>query len=226
MRLLAVDTSTAACSVAAWSASGLVCERFEWSGQGHSERLLPMVDEVLAEAGWRLEACDALAFGRGPGSFTALRIGIGVVQGLARGTGLPVVPVSSLAALAQVQPADQVLAAVDARMGQVYWAPFARDAGGLMRPAAKERVTAPGEVRWRAAGAWIGAGSGWDQYGGVLLSSLGGVVTAWRPGEAPRAAGVAALAAPELAAGRVLDAARALPEYVRNQVARRTGGRE
>ena len=221
MRLLALDTSTAACSVAAWGGEGLLCERLEWTGQGHSERLLPLVDAVLAEAGWRLAECDALAFGRGPGSFTALRIGIGVVQGLAFGAGLPVIPVSSLAALAQGQPAGRVLAAIDARMGQVYWAPFQRDPGGRMRPLAEEAVSDPGALDWRGEGTWLGAGSGWDQYAGVLLEALGGRVRDWRPRQAPRAAGVAALGAVELAAGRVLEAQLALPRYLRDRVARR-----
>src|SRR5258707_1196536 len=119
MKLLALETSTEACSVAL-SLDGAVVERFEL-GQRHGERLLPMVQEILSESGVALTQLDALAFGRGPGSFTSLRIGAGVTQGLAFGADLPVVPVSSLAVLAQGENAAKILAAFDARMRQVYW---------------------------------------------------------------------------------------------------------
>ena len=144
MKILALDTSTDACSVAL-SVDALVCERFE-RGQKHSSRILSMVDEVLAESGLSLTQLDALAFGRGPGSFTGLRIGTGVVQGLGFGADLPVVPVSSLATLAQGQDARCVLAAFDGRMSQVYWGAYLSNADGLVELRGREQVLAPCDV--------------------------------------------------------------------------------
>jgi len=194
MKILALDTSTEACSVAAWE-DGAVQEKFEIVRQGHSLRLLPMVDEVLAQAGWALGDCDALAFGRGPGSFTSLRIGAGVVQGLAFGAGLPVVPVSSLLALAQAQDANQVLAALDARMDQVYWVCCRRDANGLMQAVSEEAVSSPAHVSL--------VGDGWTE------------------NQYPCAGAVAQLAAPRVAAGDTVSAEQAVPLYVRDDVAKK-----
>ena len=127
MRLLALDTATEACSAAIFR-DGVVDERYEVMGRGHAGRLLPMADELLRAAGMAVTDLDAIAFGRGPGGFTGLRIAAGVAQGLAAGIGKPVLPVSDLAALAaagaRTSGAGRVLACMDARMGQVYWAAF------------------------------------------------------------------------------------------------------
>jgi len=219
MKILALDTSTEACSVAAWE-DGAVQEKFEIVRQGHSLRLLPMVDEVLAQAGWALGDCDALAFGRGPGSFTSLRIGAGVVQGLAFGAGLPVVPVSSLLALAQAQDANQVLAALDARMDQVYWVCCRRDANGLMQAVSEEAVSSPAHVSLVGDG-WTGAGSGWDSYSERLLAVLDGAIDGWTENQYPCAGAVAQLAAPRVAAGDTVSAEQAVPLYVRDDVAKK-----
>jgi tRNA threonylcarbamoyladenosine biosynthesis protein TsaB len=130
VNILALDTSTEACSVAIWS-DGAVTDRFEYGTQ-HSERILAMVDELLAESGFALARFDAIAFGRGPGSFTGLRIGAGVAQGLAFGADIPVTPISSLAALAQGVDAPRVLAAFDARMNQVYCGAYVKNAQGII----------------------------------------------------------------------------------------------
>ena len=121
-----------------------------------------MVQQVLAESGLSLKQLDAIAFLPGPGSFTSLRIGAGVVQGLAFGANLPVVPVSSLAVLAQGVDAPKVLAAFDARMNQVYWGAYVRDDKGLMRLAGTEIVIAPADVPARGfgvgwSGEWVGS---------------------------------------------------------------------
>jgi tRNA threonylcarbamoyladenosine biosynthesis protein TsaB len=142
--ILALDTSTEACSVALW-ADGAVTERFELGSQ-HSERILPMTQEALAEAGVALTQIDAVAFGRGPGSFTGLRICAGVAQGLAFGADVPVLPVSSLAALAQGIEAPGVLAAFDARMDQLYWGAYVRNARGLVELSGAEKVLAPRDI--------------------------------------------------------------------------------
>ncbi|HEX7044000.1 MAG TPA: tRNA (adenosine(37)-N6)-threonylcarbamoyltransferase complex dimerization subunit type 1 TsaB [Burkholderiales bacterium] len=217
MKLLAFDTSTEVCSVAFWS-DGAVIERIERSRR-HAERLLVLIDEVLAEAQVRLEALDAIAFGRGPGSFTGLRIGAGVAQGLAFGADLPVVPVSSLAALARTADAPRVLAALDARMQQVYWAAYERSTSGEVRLRGAEIVIAPGEVPLPEGGGWIGAGSGWDQYSAVLEARLGERLAGWRAGVFPAARAVGALGAAALAAGGGVSPEAALPVYIRDDVA-------
>ena len=220
MKILAFDTSTEACSVAVW-ADGATIERLELGSQ-HSERILPMVQEVLAEAGLGLKQLDAIAFGRGPGSFTGLRIGAGVTQGLAFGADLPVVPVSSLAALAQGVDAPKVLAAFDARMQQVYWGVYARNAQGLMGLQGGEIVIAPKDVPMPDGAGWMGAGGGWDQYAGELSLRLGDKIKEWRRQCLPRARHVAELGAAAFQAGQAVPPEQALPVYVRDEVAVKT----
>jgi tRNA threonylcarbamoyladenosine biosynthesis protein TsaB len=144
MKLLAFDTATDICTVAVWM-DGSVHERCE-IGRRHAERLLVMIDEALADAGATLKGMDAICFGRGPGSFTGLRICAGVAQGLAFGADLPVVAVSSLAATAQYAQSERVLAAFDARMQQVYWGAFVSGADGLVKLEGEEQVVAPSAV--------------------------------------------------------------------------------
>lgn len=217
MIILALDASTEACSVAIWT-DGAVVERFE-SGTQHSERILAMVDELLVETGYALTRLDAIAFGRGPGSFTGLRVGAGVAQGLAFGADIPVVPVSSLAALAQGVDAPRVLTAFDARMHQVYSGAYIRNAQGIVEPAGDETVTPPAEIPLPPGNDWVGAGNGWDLYHAALLARLGGRVTAWRKQACPRARDVARLGAAAFEAGRAVAAELALPVYVRDEVA-------
>jgi tRNA threonylcarbamoyladenosine biosynthesis protein TsaB len=148
-----------------------------------------------------------------------LRIGTGVVQGLAFGAGLPVVPVSSLAALAQGQQAVYVLAALDARMSQVYWAAYERDVDGEVALVGSESVVAPAEVPLPQAHVWVGAGSGWDRYADVLAARLGSRLEHWRSGCNPRASDVARLAAVGFERGQAVTAEQALPVYIRDEVA-------
>ncbi len=217
MKLLALDTATEVCTVALWL-DGEVLDRSEPGGQ-HAERILPMVDALLAESGLVLTQLDALAFGRGPGSFTGLRIGAGVAQGLAFGADLPVVPVSSLAVLAQGQAAARVLAAFDARMQQVYWGAYVRNAQGIMEAQAAEGVYAPHAVPLPAGKGWIGAGPGWDAYHASLQQRLGPSLTDWRQHCLPQARHVAELAIAGIQAGQAIAAQDALPIYVRDNVA-------
>lgn len=217
MKVLALDTATAACSVGVLS-DGAVLERFEL-GSRHSERILDMVCEALAEAGLALTQLDVLAFGRGPGLFTGLRIGAGVAQGLAFGADLPIVPISSLATLAQGQSAPRVLAAFDARMHQVYFGAYARAANGLVELAGNEAVVAPGMAPLPETPNWIGAGSGWDEYHLALLRRFGDRVSTWRQHAHPHAADLARLGAAAYAAGAAVPAERALPVYLRDEVA-------
>jgi tRNA threonylcarbamoyladenosine biosynthesis protein TsaB len=217
LKILALDTSTEACSVAIW-ADGAVVERFE-SGNQHSDRILAMVDGLLVETGFSLTQFDAIAFGRGPGSFTGLRIGAGVAQGLAFGADIPVTPVSSLAALAQGVDAPRVLAAFDARMNQVYSGAYVRNAQGIVALAGIESVTAPSDVPLPEGNNWLGAGNGWDLHHAALQQRLGGRVTDWRKQVHPRARDVAQLGAVAVNAGQAIAAEQALPVYVRDDVA-------
>ena len=222
MKLLALDSATEACSVALLHESGLI-ERYELLGRGHAERLLPMVDELLAEAGVALPALDAIAFGRGPGSFTGLRIAAGITQGLAAGAQLPVLPVSDLAAVAlaaaRLSGKDRILVCMDARMGQVYWAAFDCGAG---RPLAvcDEAVANPADVVPPVGTTWFGAGHGFAAYP-ALAASLGERLAGTSAELLPRASDVARIAAIDFAAGRGLPAAQALPVYLRNEVVHR-----
>ena len=217
LKILALDTSTEACSVATW-VDGSVVERFE-TGNQHSELILPMVQAVLDETGLALTQLDAIAFGRGPGSFTGLRIGAGVAQGLAFGTDLPVVPVSSLAALAQGVDAPRVLAAFDARMEQIYCGAYIRNDHGLVELVGAEQVIAPAAVPLPQGTDWVGAGSGWDQHNALLSARLGEHIARWEKQACPRARFVAELAVAEYRGGRTVAAEQALPVYLRDEVA-------
>ena len=234
MKLLALDTSTEACSVAlsvsADGADTIIVREVE-APRGHAELLLPMVDEVLAEAGVALTDLDAIAFARGPGSFTGVRLTASVVQGLAFGAGLLVVPVSTLAAVALraldtaraegVEP-TVILVCNDARMGEVYHAVMDAASGELTG----ESVSSPDVVteRWAAniasrssACLAIGAGHGFRAY--PELAALPGLAKVY-PELLPRAREVLALAKPLAEAGQGVDPTQALPIYVRDEVAK------
>ena len=217
MKLLALDTSTDACSAALWL-DGEVRERFMLAPRGHADHILAMIESLLAEAGLKLRDMDALAFGRGPGAFTGVRIATGVVQGLAFGASLPVVPVSSLAALAQAAPTDRVLAAIDARMDEVYWGMYPRDAGGIVRLVCDERVCPHQQVPVPEETGWTGVGSGWDRYSTALLARLGQTVAGWKPDCYPHAADVAVLGADGYRQGLAVAPELALPVYLRDEV--------
>jgi tRNA threonylcarbamoyladenosine biosynthesis protein TsaB len=219
--LLAIETSSEACSLAL-SVDGQLREVHEHAPMRHAELLLPGVERLLAEAGLALSALDAIAFGRGPGSFTSLRIGIGVVQGLAWAAGLPVVPVSSLAAVAQEAcgraPATsgRIRVAVDARMQEVFTAEFAPGPGGLVQPCGEEIVCAPSALLAAAPPA-IAAGNGFARF--AELEPLCRSAAACFPDLWPRAAMILRLAEDWLATHAPLPAALAQPVYIRNDVA-------
>lgn len=217
MKILALDASTETCSAAIWTEAGVV-ERHD-PGAQHSERILAMVDELLAESGDTLSRLDAIAFGRGPGSFTGLRIAAGVAQGLAFGADIPVTPVSSLAALAQGVDRPRVLAAFDARMNQVYIGAYSKNAEGIVELVGTESVAAPLAVPLPEGSDWVGAGNGWDQYHAVLLKHLHGCVSDWREQVYPRAREIGRLGALAFQAGKAVSAELALPVYVRDDVA-------
>lgn len=222
LRLLAIDTTEDHCSAALW-VDGAIAECSELAPRRHTELILPMMNELLAAAGLSLGQLDALAFARGPGAFTGLRVASSVIQGAAFGADLPVVPVSSLQVLAQGaqrrHAADQVLSALDARMGEVYWGAFACDAEGLMRGVIDEMVCPPSEVPLPDIGTWVGAGSGWSGYAADLMRRCG-VCPPLHADAFCEAHDVARLAAVMFNEGAAVSAEQALPTYLRDQVAR------
>lgn len=217
--LLALDTATEACSVALLH-DGEVLSHYEVIPRLHAQRLLPMVKHVLDEAGVPLAALDAIAFGRGPGAFTGVRIAIGVVQGLAFALERPVLPVSNLAVLAQralrEYGAQQVAAAIDARMDEVYWGCY-RAEQGEMRLLGVEAVLPPerASLPRDAAGEWFGAGTGWGSYAARIPVAVSGRDAAMLP----HAEDLLSLARFAWARGEAVVADQAQPVYLRDQVA-------
>jgi tRNA threonylcarbamoyladenosine biosynthesis protein TsaB len=206
MKLLALETSTEACSAALYW-DGTITERYEIAPQRHNQLILPMLESLLAEAGVRLHDMDALAFGRGPGSFTGVRIAAGVVQGLAFGADLPVLPVSTLAAMAQE-----------------YWGVYRRGEDGHAEAAGPEAVADAAAVECPEEVLGYGIGSGWQTYEPVLLERLGRRVAGILPGRFPRARWVAALGAAVFSQGGSVAAEAAQPVYLRDKVAKKKGG--
>lgn len=232
MKLLALDTSSEGCS-AALLADGELSERFELAPRGHTRLLMPMVRELLAGAGLVPGDLDAVAFACGPGSFTGIRIATGVAQGLAWGLNVPVVPVSSLAAVAlgameSLDVSDQtgIAVAFDARMGEVYWGCFAIQ-HGLPVLEGQERVCPPGQVTLEGeAGAWVGAGRGWA-FRAEMPAAVSEQIEALDESLTPRAAWVAKLAEVSFRNGQSVPAEQAQPAYIRNEVAwKKLPGRE
>ena len=227
MNLLAIDTSTDFCSVAASRGEALF-SRHERAGQRQAETILGMVDEVLAEAGIEVAQIQGIAYGAGPGSFTGLRIAAGVTQGFALARGIGVIGVGSLLALSEEAGKDaadgRVIACLDAHRGEVYHAAYRRTGAGW------EEVSAPGLYRPEAVpvasgGDWTGCGDGFAAYRERLAARLGECVSAIRPEAAPSARAVLRLAIPRFAAGEAKDAATAVPVYLRDKVALKTSER-
>ena len=227
MKLLALDTATENCSAALLIDGTLLLREVEME-RGHAERILPMIDDLLSQAGLGLTDLDAIAFGRGPGSFTGVRLAATVTQGLAFGANLGVIPISDLQAVAQrafgTDPAlSRALVCNDARMGEVYWGCYERGVGGLARLEGEEQVSKPSEVKLPSG--WLTAtpvGRGFVAYAEALQFAV--------PAETfpvdnpffhllPHAREIAFLALPELAAGRLLPPEAAIPIYLRDNVA-------
>jgi tRNA threonylcarbamoyladenosine biosynthesis protein TsaB len=220
MNLLAIETSTESCSVAL-SCNGELIERSEFAPRRHAELLLPMCEEVLAEAGVTRRQLDAIAVGRGPGAFTGVRLAISAAQGIALALDLPVIPVSSLAALACDAPVDEhaILAVIDARMGEIYAATFRRDPDGLVEATSAESVGSAEMLKLAAGQSWSVIGTGWDTFAEMILPRLGSVPV-WAQGKRyPQATAIARLATRELALDHYLAPELALPVYLRDKVA-------
>lgn len=248
-QILAIDSTEQACSVAL-SVNGEVTQLLEMAPRKHSEMLLPMVEQILNDAALPLVELDAIAFACGPGSFTGLRIATGVVQGLAYGADLPVVPVSSLASLAHaafrrqfeskamgsnvIKEKDtskplQVLAALDARMNEVYVVPYRVEKLGVITPLGAELVCSPQNVAERYENLLgeplVGAGSGWC-YSDVFLQRFSGL-SGFQADVMIEATDVLYLAQPLFEAGQTVIAEKALPVYLRESITwKKLPGRE
>jgi tRNA threonylcarbamoyladenosine biosynthesis protein TsaB len=224
VKLLALDTSTELCSAALWL-DGALITREASRERGHSELILPMIEELLHEADVGLAQLDAIAFGRGPGAFTGVRLAAGVAQGLAFAVDLPLMPISDLRALAAralllAGAPRRALICQDARMDEVYWGCFERP-GEAVSALGPEAVAAPGQVMlpqaWHGQ-AVSGAGSGFAAYT-ARLAALAGQLTAVSPELRPRAREIARLAAEDGLASAI-PAEQAQPVYLRDDVAR------
>ena len=220
MNLLALETSTEACSVALVHGDEIIA-RSEIAPRRHAELALPMADALLAEAGLGRHALDAIAVGRGPGAFTGVRLGISLAQGMALALDVPVVAVSSLAALALEAPEDDaaILAVIDARMGEIYAASYRRDDHGGLVALDEERVCVPEALALPPAPHWNIVGTGWNTYADVLRARLTGELRSAQGSRYPQARHVAELAAREFAQGRGVAPEHALPVYLRDKVA-------
>ncbi|MBN6079863.1 tRNA (adenosine(37)-N6)-threonylcarbamoyltransferase complex dimerization subunit type 1 TsaB [Aggregatibacter actinomycetemcomitans] len=226
--LLALDTATEACSVALLR-GGEKIHSEQFAQREHTKHILPMVDEILARAGIKLHQVDALVFGRGPGSFTGVRIGAGIAQGLAFGANLPVIPVSNLAAMAQAAyvqyQAENVLTAIDARMNEVYFAQWQAqkvrsDFGTFLawQPIIVEQVCSPSkvleQVEQQIRGDAVLAGSGWAVYPQLTEANLGKSTDI----TLPSALYMLDLALPKWFAGETISPLEIEPIYLRNEV--------
>ncbi len=220
--ILAIETATETCSVAL-SMNGDIQQRFEHAPRQHAELLLPWVEELMADAEIGFAALDAIAFSRGPGSFTSLRIGIGVVQGLAWASDCPVIPVSSLAATAQAAAEEGIksaLVALDARMNEVFTGLFSLNDNGIMTAVDQERVCGPDLVQVPDAVEAHAVGIGFDRYPQLkeLASQLAGVhADTW-----PDASSILKLAKEWLLSNKALPAELAQPVYLRDKVAQKS----
>ncbi len=231
MKILGLDTATENCSAALWMDGDLLQREVEVP-RGHADLILSMINELLSEAGLGLTRLNAIAFGRGPGSFTGVRLAASVTQGLAFGADVPVVPVSDLLAVAQrglsrLPSPDaaprHILVCNDARMHEVYWGCFQQSTGGLMAPLGPERVSKPSEVRlpdtWHGTSV-DGVGRGFAAYRQELETSLAQALSRSDCTLLPGAAEIAFLAVKEVLDGRTVAPEEAVPVYLRDDVAK------
>lgn len=227
MNILAIETATEACSAAVYR-DGEIFHRFELAPRKHTQLILPMMDEVLAEAGVSRDELDAIAFGRGPGAFTGLRIAVGIAQGLALALEKPLIAVSTLAVMAQQVLDTQktgelsLLPSVDARMNETYWGRY-QALNGEVFLQGEEQVSAPELLIQSGNIDSVVFGSGWEAYHSSVLDAPPQWIKASVNGVFPSAYYVAKLAASAYQRGELLDAADAEPVYLRNNVAKKKG---
>lgn len=219
--MLAFETSSFACSVALQNGDHIEL-RHEIIPMQQAQRILSMIKEVLEACSLTVNDLDAIAYGNGPGSFTGIRIANTVAQGLGFAANLPIIPISSLAALAQAaffeQQQTHLLVSLDARMDQVYWARYQVDQNSLAELVGKERLCAPGEVKIEKASMdikWFAVGDGWEKYRAELIESIGFQPEILTSPLFPTAEAVLRLAKPKFNKGECVTAATAMPAYLR-----------
>lgn len=225
MNILALDTCTESCS-AALLFQGKLYERVEMTQRGHSDLILGMMDELFEQAGVTIADVEALAFGRGPGSFTGVRVGVGVAQGIAFARDIPVIPISTLASTAQGVvdefECDYIAVAMDARMGEVYAANF-QVVNGLVELLDDEQVCPPEQFKPVNEHSCLGVGMGWSEYEAILKENFASQIEQVSAEQFPQAGSIIKLAQVEAEAGRLFPAEQALPVYLRNNVAKKKG---
>ncbi len=219
MKLLAIDTSTEACS-AALSVNGELSSRYELAPRRHAELILPMIDDLLTDAEFSLTQLDGLGFGRGPGAFTGVRIATGVIQGLALSADLPVAPISSLAALAQgaKDKANTLFPAIDARMNEIYYATYEVNSKGIVELCNEEYVAQPDNAIISNDAKYFGIGSGWITYQETLSHLFGKQLIAYEGDRYPSAVDTIILAEKAFEQNQGVPAEQALPVYLRDKV--------
>jgi tRNA threonylcarbamoyladenosine biosynthesis protein TsaB len=221
MNILALDTCTEQCSTALLINSQLFSQSTP-TQRGHSDLVLSMLDELFAESESSIEHIDVLAFGRGPGSFTGVRVGVGVAQGIAFAREIPVIPVSTLASVAQQAidnfGANRVAVAIDARMGEVYAAHF-ESQNGLAVLLDDEQVCSPELFKPLTEEEWFAAGTGWREFNETLTENFGEQLAGVEAEILPEAASIIKLAK----GAKTVPADQALPVYLRNNVAKKKG---
>lgn len=232
MNIIAIDTATEACSAALY-VDGTVTSQYQLAPREHSRLILKMIDRLLSDAKLSVGNLDAIAFGRGPGSFMGLRIAAGVVQGIAFAHDIPVIPISTLKAMAQrafdETGCKNILAAIDARMDEVYWGAYyldPQDASPLWKIAGEECVISPDKLilpdsLQHQANAWVAAGTGWQSYAPRILAGGNFTPVTILPECFPSAEVMVKLAVDEYAAGNTVMPAEAIPVYLRNDVAKK-----
>ena len=217
MKLLAIETATEACSIAVLVDCAVI-ERFEIAPRRHTELALPWAEALLAEAGIAKSQLDAIAVGRGPGAFTGVRLAIALAQGIALALDRPLLPISTLAALAMQAAGERILAASDARMGEIYIASFRRDGDGVVA-SSDEIVIAPDVYVAPDGNDWHGVGTGFAAADGALVTRLQARLATVDATALPHAADVARLGALAFARGEAIAPERIEPAYLRNNVA-------
>lgn len=223
MNILALDTCTESCSASLLS-NGEVFEQVEMTQRGHSDLILGMMDTLFQQSETTISEVDAVAFGRGPGSFTGVRVGVGVAQGIAFARDIPVIPISTLLAVAQDAAdsldVDYIAVAMDARMGEIYCASYQRKEG-IVELIDSERVCPPKQFKPNTEQQWVGVGTGWREYDSILRDNFAGNLASVNAEHYPNASVMIKLANIEASAGRVLPADQALPVYLRDNVAKK-----
>ncbi len=219
VNILAIETSTEACSVALLTRDGII-ERHEIAPRRHTGLVLPWADELLAQAGIKKSQLDAIAVGRGPGAFTGVRLAIALVQGMAMALEKPVLPVSTLAALAmQASGNETILAAIDARMGEIYLGCFQRDDDGLVSPICAETLVSPDAPALPGAACWQGVGTGFAASQSALQTAMAGRLVRCDANALPHAGDIARLAARAWQRGEAMAPDHLEPAYLRDKVA-------